>query len=98
MGVSVANQIVDNVYILDTSSANLPLPWPASGRIQAVLFWSSDTTGSCILTGANTTQVLVRLSNPINAPGTVGAVLGGVIIGSAKLPTLTAGTAWVYFA
>ena len=93
----MANQILGNTYILDTGSANTPLPWPNNAKVQAVTFWSSNTTGELVLSGVNTFNVVVRLTNPNDDPTTLGVYLGGINFTEIKLPTLTAGTAWIYF-
>lgn len=93
----MANRIIGNVYILDTSSGNVPLPLPSKARVSAVKFWSTDTTGLMRLSAANTTDIVVELANSQDDDNTVGIYLGGVEFTDLKLPTLTAGTAWVYF-
>ena len=92
----MANRIVGNVYIIDTGSANIALPWLSGTRISCIAFWSSDTTGTLRLTGSNTTNTIAYFSNPTNVPNTVGAYLGGVNFKEMKVPTLTAGTAFIY--
>lgn len=94
----MANRIIGNTYILDTASANVALPWPTNAKIAAVKLWSTDTTGIVELTAASTLDVLVKLVNSQDDDNTVGIYLGGVNFSSdIKMPTLTAGTAWVYF-
>ena len=92
----MANRIVGNVYILDTGSANTALPWNSGTHIQSVAFWSTDTTGRMVLSGADTTNHVVVLENPNDDETTVGIYLGGVPFSEMKLPTLTAGTGWIY--
>lgn len=93
----MANQILGNIYILDTGSGNTSIPWNVGSRIQSVAFWSTDSTGLMELSMANTSQVIVKLANPNNADTTVGIYLGGLSVTEMKLPVLTAGTGWIYF-
>lgn len=84
----MANRIVDNIYILDTGSANVAIPWPLNAKIMAIKLIGTEVQ----LSGANTTNVLVRMT------GNDYMYMGGVNFGpDLKLPVLTAGTAWVYF-
>ena len=85
----MANRIIDNVYILDTGSANVLIPWPNTAKVMGIGLTGTEVR----ISGADTTNVLVRLtSNEYR-------YLGGVNFGpDIKLPVLTAGTAWVYFA
>lgn len=97
----MANGIVDQIYILDTSSANLSIPIPTKFRINTIRAWFADSSGKAVFTSANTTQAICVLSASFT-PAAVGgftdeANLRGVIISDLKLPTLTAGTAWIYF-
>jgi hypothetical protein len=92
----MANRIVGNVYIVDSSTGNVAMSWPSKAKIGSVAFWSTNTTGEVIFTGADTTNVVIRLANPNNAATTVGLYLGGVNYTEMKVPTLTAGTAWFY--
>ena len=96
----MANRIVGNVYIIDTGSANTALPWLQNTNIQSIRFWGSTTAAQVIFTGADTTNVVARLA--ISEVGTLGGTddlfLGGIDFSEMKVPTLTAGTAWIYFA
>jgi len=92
----MANRVIGNVYIIDTGSANTALPWN-HGPVQSVSFWSTDTTGRLQLSASNTTDVVLTLENPFNVEATVSTHLGGVVFTEMKVPTLTAGTAWIYF-
>lgn len=95
----MANRIVGSVYYIDSALNNVSLPWLAGARIQSISLWSADSTGTVIFTGANTTDVVARLSSPAN--GNTGQTnhiyLGGVRFDEMKVPTITAGTAWIYF-
>ncbi len=93
----MANRIVGNVYIIDSGSL-APIPFSSGTKIASVIFWSSDSTGTLRLATENTANVIMHLSNPINVPNTIGAYIGGCYAtNSLTVPTLTAGTAWIYF-
>ena len=93
----MANRLVGNTWILDTASGNTLIPIHSGGmEVGAVTFWSLNSTGVCEISGANTTDVLVKLTNPNPDDATVGIVLNGIDFDEIKLPTLTAGTAWIY--
>lgn len=93
----MANRLVGNTYILDTSSGNTPIPWPAGAKVSTIAFWSSDSTGMVRFCNGNTTNTLLELSNPNNAPATVGAYLGRhYFTDTLTVPQLVAGTAWIY--
>lgn len=93
----MANRLVGNVYIIDSALNNVSLPWPNTATVSGIAFWSTNTTGLAVFTGADTTNVIKVLSNPNNAPATVGIILNRVQFSEMKIPTLTAGTAWIYF-
>ena len=100
----MANRIEGNVYIVDSAMGNQGLKgvgssgWLENSKINAISFWSSDTTGRVIFTGTTTTNSIVVLTNPNDDPTTVGCFLGGITFSDMKCPTLTAGTAWIYLA
>ena len=93
----MANTLVDNVYIVDSALANVSLPWPTKGRIMAFAFWAANTTGEIIFTTADTTQVVARLTASNNPASISNLYIGGVDFGVMKVPTITAGTGWIYF-
>ena len=94
----MANVIVGNTYIIDTQSDNNVIPWLRDSKVQAISFWSGDSTGNFQISGTNTSQILRRLSNPLNVPNTVGVYLGGVNFTDVlKIPILVNGTAWIDF-
>lgn len=96
----MANQILGNVYIIDTGSANIAFPWPQGARIQAIKCWFGDSSGEAVFTFATTTNVFARLvHNAVNnADQNTGISFGNAIpMVELKVPTLTAGTAWIYF-
>jgi len=94
----MANRIAGNVYILDTASGNVTIPWPGKMKIESVLFWASTTAGRLILTEASTADAIVSLGMPEVGVGggNNGQYLGGVEVQELKVLTLTAGTAWLY--
>ena len=97
----MANRIIGSIYIIDTSSANTALPWPQGARVNTIRAWFLDTTGLARFTGSDTTNAVCILT-PHNAPtpssgGHDEARFGGVRFDEMKIPTLTAGTAWIYF-
>lgn len=101
----MANRIEGNTIIVDSAMGNSFLLTSATTiininklKISTIAFWSSDTTGAFRLSGTNTTNCFVHLTNPNNNATTVGAVIGGVNFTDVKVPTLTAGTAFLYLA
>lgn len=99
----MANRIVGNVLIIDSANGNNPVIFtPGTSnqinkyKLGTVMFWSSDTTGNIQFSLADTSNQIMRLSNPVNGPNTVGGVLNGVTLQDLKVVSLTAGTAWVY--
>lgn len=99
----MANRIVGNVVIVDSAMGNALIT--ASGgtvqnlndyKVATIAFWSSDTTGVCRFTLADTTNCVLQLTNPNNNPTTVGATIPGVFFKDMKVPSITAGTAWIY--
>ena len=92
----MANQILGSVYIIDASSANVAFPWLANSYVEGIAFWGADTTSVVQFTFANTSNVWLRLDNPNQFEATQYVHFGGVRIDELKVPTLTAGTAWIY--
>ena len=96
----MANRIVGNVIIVDSAMGNSPVLSSSAQlhkfKLGSVAFWSSDTTGSLVLSGTNTSNTYLRLGNSVNSPNTTGIVLDGVTLHNLKVPVLTAGTAWIY--
>lgn len=96
----MGNRIVGNVYILDAGSANQALPWPRDAKVNSVLFYGNDTSAEVILTDNDTTNAILRIKVTANGniASTQSVYLGGVNFPDIlKVPTLTAGTAWIYF-
>ena len=99
----MANRIVGNVVIIDSGMGNAFVLTSANQavnvselKVATIAFWSTDTTGNLVLSAVDTTNQIIRLTNPNDDPTTVGAVLGGVNFKDLKVPALTAGTAWIY--
>ena len=97
----MANRIVHNVVIVDSAMGNA-VNWISTGtasfshmEMTHVSFWSSDTTGLLEISGANTTNVIVKLANPFDNDTTLGQ---GIVtrLGDIKIPTVTAGTGFIY--
>ena len=99
----MANRLVDNVYIIDSAMGGHPLlgknsaSWLSGSKVQSFVLWSTDTTGKAVFTTADTTNAVSGLANPNDDPATIESVLGGIYFSDMRVPTLTAGTAWVYF-
>lgn len=95
----MANRLIGNVYIIDSALNNVSLPWNSGSKIMSIALWSADSTGVVIFTGADTTNVVARISGPrdSNLAQSSDRYLGGVYFDEMKVPTLTAGTAWIYF-
>ena len=97
------NRIVNNVVIVDSAMGNAFVLTSANQivnltemKVATIAFWSIDTTGVCRFSATDTTNCILQLSNPNNNPTTVGALMGGVNFKDMKIPTLTAGTAWIF--
>ena len=101
----MANRIAGNVVIIDSAMGNSLVLASASTAVQiqnlyanTIAFWSIDTTGVMRLSLTDTTNCILQLTNPNNNPATVGAFIGKTRLNDLKIPTLTAGTAWVFLA
>ena len=94
----MANRLLENVYILDTASGNIALPWNAGSRIESISWLFSGSTGALSLSLSDTTNVIFRQAHPQanNQPQSGSAYLG-VSVSELKVPILTVGTAWIYF-
>lgn len=105
----MANRIFDNVIIIDSAMGNLNAVGGTSANItnyniQAIAFWASSTLGDFVLTAANTGADHITHLGYINAgSGIVNALQTqqfplGLKLSALKVPTLTAGTGFVYLA
>ena len=108
----MANRIVGNVVIVDSAmgnafvlnSANAPTHI-TNFKINSIEFLSNDTTGLCVFTDTNTTNVVKVFRWMANGAG-AGLVPATQTTDFAqpqylyglKIPVLTAGTAWIYLA
>ena len=93
----MANRLVGNVYIVDSALNFVALPWNQGARVKSISAWFLNATGEVNFTDANTADVLVRLTAPNTGAGYNTVYLGGICFDNLKVPTLTAGTAWIYF-
>lgn len=104
----MANRLFDNVIIIDSAMGNLPAVGGTSSNISnynvtAIAFWAVSTLGNVVLTGANTGTDIITQFNFVNHLGssliasqqniTFGTPLR---LSALKVPTLAAGTAWIY--
>ena len=101
----MANRIIGNVYIVDSALNNVALPWNLGSRVSALALWSGSTAGSVTFTGEDTTNCIAKLSFIQSTTG--GSITPAyqfisfaspVSFDNMKVPFLTAGTAWIYFA
>lgn len=96
----MANRLLGNVYIIDSALNNVALPWPSKARIKAVAAWFVSGAGEVRISGADTTNHLIRL---VSAQSGLNATynfhyFGGVDFNEEiKVPVVTNGTAWIYF-
>ncbi len=108
----MANRLVSSVIIVDSAAGNSFIISTISNsashftkfHVNAIEFWSADTTGKCIISsGADTTNV-IKMFGWVNggagfAPATQSTEFGQQQpLEDLKFPTLTAGTAWIYLA
>ena len=104
----MANRIVDNVIIVDSAMSNLNVVGGATNNIttyvvQGFSFLAANTTGNCRFTGNDTTDLLwssayLNFGSVFLVPENHISFPLGLKLSSIKIPTLTAGTAWVYLA
>ena len=105
----MANRIFDNVIIIDSAMGNLNAVGGTSANIanfnvQAIAFWAATTLGNCVLTGANTGLDHITHFGFVTTESSMFTSLLaqefplGLRLSALKVPTITAGTAWVYLA
>ena len=92
----MANSVFDDVIYIDTASANVVV-YNGRVRIQAINFWAATTAAQLRLSGNDTSNVTVQLQ-----PAAVNQSLSihfpmGLDMDLIKAPTVTSGTAWVYY-
>lgn len=103
----MANRLVGNVYIIDSSG--VPLDWLSGAKIAAIGFFTTSTAGTFELSYASdTTNSILRFDSIIHtvAPGSGSALdrayqsvyLGGVSFPDALfVRRCNVGTGWIYF-
>lgn len=106
----MANRIAGNTIIVDSAmgnafiltSANMPVHL-GKLHVNQVAFWSSDTTGLMQISETDTSSIICKLGWMANGTGTsLQAATLATSFGKEqcweflKIPTLTAGTAWIY--
>lgn len=105
----MANRLFDNVIIIDSAMGNLSAVGGTSANItnyniQAIGFWAGTTLGNVVLTGADTgLDHIVHLGYVTAGSGIYSSWHShsfplGLRLSALKVPTLTAGTAFVYLA
>lgn len=106
----MANRIAGSVVIVDSAMGNALILNSANSpmqilkmKVNSIAFWSSDTTGRCIITEIDTTNCIASFSWFANGTGGgIQAATQTTSFGNSqpfenlKIPTLTAGTAWIY--
>lgn len=107
----MANRIVGNVVIVDSAMGNAFILAQGGSPIHEVRlhanmvsFFSNDTTGRLQISGVNTTNIIVSMGWLVNGTGSASVVPASQNtsfgqeqpLDSLKVPTLTAGTAWIY--
>ena len=90
--VIILDSAMGNAYVLNSAAVVVDKQW----AIQSIAFWSTGTDGVIRFSHEDTTDVIVVLENPNQFDATVGIYLGGVRLDELKVPTLTAGTAFIY--
>ena len=107
----MANRLVDNFIIVDSAMGNLNAVGGTSASIttfyvNAFAFLAGGTNGACIISGADTTDHIFRATYVNSETGSTISVAGLQTLnfsvpqkfGDLKVPTLTAGTAWIFLA
>jgi len=105
----VANKFVNSVIIVDSAAGNTLIMSTISNsstqmskfEVTEIAFWSTSTLGRCVVSSVDTDNHIVSF-------GWVGSVGGAArqstsfgkpqCLDTIKIPTLTAGTAWIYLA
>lgn len=107
----MANRLNGDVIIVDSAMGNTPILGATSNltafRVGAISFFSLDTSGTVTITRANTSLDVVFKSNHVSVGilSNNGAVVvnpmhfaypGGIKTNDLKVPSLVAGTAYIY--
>ena len=107
----MANRLNGNVIIVDSGMGNVPILGATSNLtsfdIASISFLSLGTNAAVTITNSNTSLDIVYTANQltIGTLSNAGAVVnnpqwqsfpGGFRTGALKVPTLTAGTAFIY--
>lgn len=97
----MSNRLVSNVIIIDSAAGNTPIIQTISNsvgmitkfHINAVMFYGNDTTGSLQLSTTDTTNIIMRLGGSNVSSTQFGR---DQQLEDLKVPSLVAGTAWIY--
>lgn len=106
----MANRIVGNTVIVDSAMGNALILTSANTPVHvsklwvnAIAFWSSDTTGLMQISETDTTGIICKLGWMVSGTGGgLSQATQTTSFGNSqrfeglKIPTLTAGTAWIY--
>lgn len=97
----MANRIRGNVIIVDSAASTVAITTPGDKsniEIIGIAFWSLNSTGLLEIADAtSSSDIVVKLSNPVNGPATVWSNFSGMWSGKEmRINTLTVGTAWIY--
>ena len=90
--VIIVDSAMGNAFILNSAAVVVDQAW----YVQSIALWSTGTDGVVRFSHTDTTDVIVILENPFQFDATVSMVLNGVRLDELKVPTLTAGTAFIY--
>lgn len=107
----MSNRIVGNVIIVDSAMGNLFMLGSAVNvynikkfQVNAIAFFSADTTGAFTLTEANTAADIVYrfgyISGQAGEPASPNLIhfANPLVVGDLKCPVVTSGTGFIYLA
>lgn len=106
----MANRLVSNVIIVDSAAGSTPIINTLSNsaghitkfHVNAITFWSANTTGACTVACGNGSTGIIAMFGWVNggagfAPATQTTSFGQEqSLEDIMIPTLSAGTAWIY--
>ena len=105
----MANRIAGNILIIDSAMGNKFALQDITGgnqfsnfMVNAIAFWSVDSTGALLLTGASTTQdIIFKYDSPAGSAGNTNNPKWFPFgqsqdIHNIKCPVVTSGTAFLY--